>query len=1122
MKKLIMILALVGALSLISIASAQFTSSQTWGSFGNGTGQFYGMSGVATDTSGNIYVAELDNRVQKFSGNSTYLRQFNIPARDITIDSSGNIYATVNDSIKKFDSTGTLLNTWGSTGTGSGYFNFPTGIALDSSRNIYVSDMENNRIQKLDSSGNYVTSWGTLGSGNGNLKSPAGIAVSGDDVYVADMGNYRIQKFDLNGNYVSSLGSQGTGNTQFNTSIAVANDSSGNVYVADYYNGRVIKYDSNFNYLTQHTGFSYPTALVIANSNLYVLDSGNYRVCEYHDYNSIRANFTSNVTSGYAPLSVQFNDSSENATSVSWDFGDGNNSTERNPIHEFITQGIYTVNLTAINENGTDSKLATITVSEKPVLPVANFTANVTSGFAPLSIQFNDSSENADTVSWDFENDGVIDSGGRNPSHTYHSPGTYTVSLNASNADGYNISTKPNLITVTTTNGQVTNGLVVYYDGNLSGNSLIDLSGNGNTGYATSVTQGTEPVTGAKYINFNGLNSKIDISNNAQTNVSSPVSIEFIGSINNFTQYGALVSKYNNGILGWYLSCSSDAPYNYARFGAGLSSGGLNSYESNISLVAKQVYDIVVTYDNNVTHIYVNGVDSADARTWNSPIAGLPNNVTIGYGSGLNYGNCSMYTVRLYNRSLSSAEVLQNYNNDLWRYTTRVTPTITWSNPAAINYGTALSGTQLNASASVPGIFVYNPVSGTILGAGNHTLQTTFIPVDSTNYTTASSSVSLTVNKATPLITWSNPADITYGTPLGETQLNASSSVTGSFVYTPSSGTVLNAGTHTLHVDFTPTDAVNYTNATADVIINVSEKPVLPVANFSTNVSEGFAPLSVQFNDSSENATSVIWDFGDGSNSTERNPVHDFATQGIYTVNLTAINVNGTDLKSATINVSETPEPVLPVANFSANVTSGFAPLSVQFNDSSENATSVIWDFGDGSNSTERNPVHDFATQGIYTVNLTAINVNGTDLKSATINVSEKPVLPVANFSTNVSEGFAPLSVQFNDSSENATSVIWDFGDGSNSTERNPVHDFATQGIYTVNLTAINVNGTDLKSATINVSEKPVLPVANFSTNVSEGFAPLSVQFNDSSENATSVIWDFGDGSNSDGKKSSS
>ena len=123
----------------------------------------------------------------------------------------------------------------------------------------------------------------------------------------------------------------------------------------------------------------------------------------------------------------------------------------------------------------------------------------------------------------------------------------------------------------------VTDGLVVYYDGNLSGNSLVDLSGNNNIGYATSVTQGTNQATGANYINLNGVNSKIDVSNNAQTNISSPMSIEFIGSINEFTKYGALVSKYNNGVTGWYLSCSSADPYNKARFACRSTSGGFNS-----------------------------------------------------------------------------------------------------------------------------------------------------------------------------------------------------------------------------------------------------------------------------------------------------------------------------------------------------------------------------------------------------------------------------------------------------------------------------------------------------------------------------------------------------------------
>ena len=144
---------------------------------------------------------------------------------------------------------------------------------------------------------------------------------------------------------------------------------------------------------------------------------------------------------------------------------------------------------------------------------------------------------NATSWSWNF-GDGQT-STAQNTSHTYNNPGTYTVSLNVSNAAGSNISTKSNLITVGSDKTPVRNGLVVYYDGSLSGNSLIDLSGNNNTGYATSVTTGTNQSTGKSYINLNGVNSKIDVSNNAQNNISSPVSIEFIGSINEFTRYGS-------------------------------------------------------------------------------------------------------------------------------------------------------------------------------------------------------------------------------------------------------------------------------------------------------------------------------------------------------------------------------------------------------------------------------------------------------------------------------------------------------------------------------------------------------------------------------------------------------
>src|SRR5260370_10067369 len=104
---------------------------------------------------------------------------------------------------------------------------------------------------------------------------------------------------------------------------------------------------------------------------------------------------------------------------------------------------------------------------------------------------------------------------------------------------------------------------------------------------------------------------------------------------------------------------------------------------------------------------------------------------------------------------------------------------ITWNNPANIPYGTALSTTQLNATASVPGTLVYTPAVGSIPAAGTDTLTVTFTPTDTTNYSTATKTVQLSVSQATPLITWATPAGIPYGLPLSTAHLIATASVAG-------------------------------------------------------------------------------------------------------------------------------------------------------------------------------------------------------------------------------------------------------------------------------------------------------------------------------------------------------
>ena len=143
------------------------------------------------------------------------------------------------------------------------------------------------------------------------------------------------------------------------------------------------------------------------------------------------------------------------------------------------------------------------------------------------------------------------------------------------------------------------------------------------------------------------------------------------------------------------------------------------------------------------------------------------------------------------------------------------TPTISWSTPAPIQYGTALSYAQLDATASVPGNFIYSPAAGAVLQAGSQKLTVIFTPVDTTNYSPVTSTVLLTVTQAAPVVTWAPLSPIKQGTALGAAQLNATSNIPGSFSYSPAAGTVLPAGSQSLTVTFTPSNTTDYTSATA-------------------------------------------------------------------------------------------------------------------------------------------------------------------------------------------------------------------------------------------------------------------------------------------------------------------
>ncbi|MDD5189190.1 MAG: PKD domain-containing protein, partial [Methanoregula sp.] len=339
-------------------------------------------------------------------------------------------------------------------------------------------------------------------------------------------------------------------------------------------------------------------------------------------------------------------------------------------------------------------------------------------------------------------------------------------------------------------------------------------------------------------------------------------------------------------------------------------------------------------------------------------------------------------------------------------------------------------------------------------------------------------------------------------------------------------------------------------------------------ADFTTNVTSGEQPLTVQFTDTSTGTpSSWTWDFGDGSSSTDRNPVHTYTSTGTYTVRLTVTNNLGTDTTIRTDYITVTPT-VAPVAAFSATPQNGTAPVSVQFTDlSSHFPTSWAWDFGDGAGSTDQNPSHVYRSGGNYTVRLTVSNSAGSDeeIRTGFIQVDTAPAyfinpgFETGDFSGWTTGGRASeivrtahtgeYAVRFHWGAETPDSVMqkvdltgadnisfWGLTELNNDPRKILVYiddDLIAQLSYgpasTWTQFTISTNYTGAHEIKISSSATTTYltvddfspgepetprPVANFTATPTSGTAPLAVTFTDTSENTpTSWAWTFGDGS---------
>lgn len=281
-------------------------------------------------------------------------------------------------------------------------------------------------------------------------------------------------------------------------------------------------------------------------------------------------------------------------------------------------------------------------------------------------------------------------------------------------------------------------------------------------------------------------------------------------------------------------------------------------------------------------------------------------------------------------------------------------------------------------------------------------------------------------------------------------------------------GTVETGGFQTTHeYNNTTYNNVNYnitlvasnpfncvSTATGEVTIFPS-----PVAAFNATPTELQMPdrtVSIT-NETAGTNWSYLWDFGDGSTSSQQHPgTHVYQGSGTYTIQLTVTYGQCSDVETQDIVI----RPMMPEINYGATPSEGCPPLSVTFTNSTLDATAYLWEFGDGMMSQEVTPSHTYQVPGTYKVRLTATGPGGSSISdNLEIIVYEKPyalfdVIPKVIFVP----GEKPVLINY---SVGATRYEWDFGDETTSTDFSPSHQYLEPGVYTISLWVANNQGCE-------------------------------------------------------------
>jgi uncharacterized membrane protein len=679
---------------------------------------------------------------------------YNIP-NDVAVDSSGDVFVAdfYNFEVKEILAVNGRIPSSPTINTIGSGFDTPSSVAIDGSGNVFVADQGYSAVYEVLKAGGYTTVR-TLGGG---FLNPTGVAVDGvGNVYVADFNNNAVKEIPLGcvgSTCVTTLGSG------FTNPYGVTVDSNANVFVSDSGNSSVKEILAVGGYTTINTlvsGLSFPAGLAVdGNSNLYVADAGDSTVLEIM------------AASGYSKVNT-LTGSFDQPYGVAVDQADNvyvadsqNNRVEK---LDFADAPSLTFASTAIGATSTDSP-QTVTVE------------NV--GNAALSFPIPASGNNP-SIGANF----ILNSGGASACPLVNGGSSAAGTLAAGASCQLPISFTP-------TAAGTLGGFLVLTDNNLNAAA----PGYTSQGIALSGTasQATPTITWAvpaAIIYGTALSS-------TQLNASSTIAGTFT-----YSPGAGTVLTAGAQTLSVTFTPTDTADYTTATATVTIT---VNQATPAVTWAAPAA----ITYGTALSGTQLNATSTIPGTFTYSPAAG-----TV-LTAGSQPLTATFIPTDTVDYTSATATTLLTVN--------KAAPAVTWPNPAAITYGTALSNTQLNATSTIPGTFTYSPAAGTVLGPGQQTLMATLTPTNTTDYTTATASVTLTVNKGVPSISWATPAAITYGTALSATQLNATSTVAGTFNYSPAAGSVLNAGTQTLTVNFTPTNPTDYSVATATVGLIVNK-----------------------------------------------------------------------------------------------------------------------------------------------------------------------------------------------------------------------------------------------------------------------------------------------------------